>query len=191
METPAQPNVFATTRSLCVQAERQRALCSGFTLLETLVAIAVLALALIGPMVLAHNTLQGSRATKEKITASYLAQDALEYLKAANDTNGSAGALWLTGLSACTGANGCTVDTTLAFAGAFAACSGTCAPLRFDSTNVYYGYNAGWAQTEYVRTARITTITSDEVKVTVTITWNEEGIPHTFSLVEYWYRYLN
>jgi type II secretory pathway pseudopilin PulG len=71
----------------------------GFTLIEALVAIAVLMVAITGPMVLAQKSLSSADLSKDQTTASFLAQDAIEDVLnirdtiAVSQTTGS----WLTG----------------------------------------------------------------------------------------------
>jgi type II secretory pathway pseudopilin PulG len=53
---------------------------SGFTLIETFVAITVLVIAVLGPMTLLSRALQNSRYIKDDIIASYLAQEGVELM---------------------------------------------------------------------------------------------------------------
>lgn len=51
---------------------------SGFTLIETFVAIVVLTIAVLGPMTLLSRALQDSRYIKDEIIATFLAQEGVE-----------------------------------------------------------------------------------------------------------------
>ena len=53
---------------------------SGFTLIETFVAIVVLMVAVLGPMALLSKALQDSRYIKDEITATFLAQEGVELM---------------------------------------------------------------------------------------------------------------
>jgi prepilin-type N-terminal cleavage/methylation domain-containing protein len=97
---------------------------SGFTLVETLVAIAILMIAIAGPLTVAEKGLSAAIYARNQLMASYLAQDAMESIKNIVDSNELAKAkdnttLWLNGLSnySCISssdspANFCTIDTT-------------------------------------------------------------------------------
>src|ERR1035437_9310157 len=74
---------------------------SGFTLVETLVAIAILMIAIAGPLTVAEKGLSASIYARDQLMASYLAQDAMESIKNVVDSNELAKAnggtvLWLT-----------------------------------------------------------------------------------------------
>lgn len=53
---------------------------SGFTLIETFVAITILMIVVLGPMSLLSNALQNARFISDEITATYLAQEGVELM---------------------------------------------------------------------------------------------------------------
>ena len=59
----------------------------GFTLVETLVAVTVLLLVIIGPMTIAQKGIQNAGYAKDQFTAVYLAQEALEAVREARDAD--------------------------------------------------------------------------------------------------------
>lgn len=61
---------------------------AGFTILETLVAISILLLALTAPLVIVSQALRSSYFSRDQITAYYLAQEAIEYLRNKRDNQG-------------------------------------------------------------------------------------------------------
>lgn len=63
---------------------------AGFTILETLVAISILVLALTAPLVIVSQALKSSYFSRDQITAYYLAQEAVEYLRNKRDNQGLA-----------------------------------------------------------------------------------------------------
>src|SRR3989338_8277612 len=80
---------------------RARAL-SGFTLVETLVAVAVFTAAIAGPMTLVQKSLSSARYAKDQTIANYLAGEAIEYVRSLRDENIYKGSSdWLSGLGEC------------------------------------------------------------------------------------------
>ncbi|TSC69170.1 MAG: Uncharacterized protein G01um101456_314 [Parcubacteria group bacterium Gr01-1014_56] len=166
----------------------------GFTLIETLVAIFILSVAIAGPLTIASKGLNAALVAKDQITAFYLAQDAVEYVRFARDTNRLGNGDWITGAGApngvnlipCTvpsgGANGCEVDTTGNNPnGTPAACGSTCTVLKYDNTNKRFTYasGSGIVTSIYTRKIVLTQISADEYKLTVTVTWSDvAGITH-------------
>ena len=60
----------------------------GFTMVETLVAISILTIAVIGPLGIISQALHTSYYTRNQMTAYYLAQEAIEYVKNERDEQG-------------------------------------------------------------------------------------------------------
>ena len=60
---------------------------TGFTLVETLVAIAILMIAIAGPLTVAEKGLSAAIYARDKLIGSYLAQDGMEAIKNIVDTN--------------------------------------------------------------------------------------------------------
>ncbi len=152
---------------------------AGFTLIETLVAVAVLIVSLVGPMALVQRSLNSAAYTREQITAFFLGQDAMELLTNIrdNDTkNGTAGFAYAR--TNCGGTYGCIMDTTVAPAAtpanAISRCTSACPPMRKDSTGSFYGYNSSWGVSEYTRTIRVTQPNGnlDENLIEVILTWD-------------------
>jgi len=57
----------------------------GFTLVESLVAIAIVALSISGPLWAAGNSLRAAQVAQDQLTASSLSQEAVEYVRAIRD----------------------------------------------------------------------------------------------------------
>lgn len=77
---------------------------SGFTLVEALVAISILMIAIASPMTLAQKGLSTATLSKDQMTATFLAQDAIEAVKnirdqIALDPNNESDIDWLQGRS--------------------------------------------------------------------------------------------
>lgn len=157
----------------------------GFTLLETIVAIAILSLAIMGPLELAVRSIGMAGVSRNQITAFYLAQDAMEYVKNVRDTNFlTLGANWLDGLSDCRGASVCYVDVTTDPSVSVKACTGDCPVLKYDNNNHYYDYDIDSENTIFTRTVKISDVIGNinEVKVQVTVSWKEKTGQKDFTI---------
>lgn len=161
----------------------------GFTLIETLVAVLLLSTAIAGPLTIASKGLSAALIARDQMIAFYLAQDAVEYVRYVRDSNKLDSDPWLTGLSACTGANGCTIDPT---SGTVAACSGTCSLInKYDdgAGHVYFSYTLGSVTPQQFRrtvalAAPSTGETTEEV-LTVSVSWRaQSGVTRTISVRE-------
>jgi prepilin-type N-terminal cleavage/methylation domain-containing protein len=59
----------------------------GFTILETLVAIAILLISIAGPLTIAEKSLVTAANSENQMIASYLAEDLMEYIENVRDNN--------------------------------------------------------------------------------------------------------
>jgi type II secretory pathway pseudopilin PulG len=175
----------------------------AFTLIETLVAITILMLAVAGPLTIAHKGLFSAVYAKEQITAFYLAQDAIEYIRSVRDSNElsiAAGSAidWLEGLQPCISddnSSACQIDTRapeLNSTGTeVGSCSGACSNLQefTNGSQIHYGhYGSGGEESNFRRTIRIMrpVLGNDveEAAVSVTIEWTIGGINRDFTVQE-------
>lgn len=158
----------------------------GFTVIETLIAVMVLLTSIVGPMSVASKGLYAAFYARDEITAFYLAQEGLEFVRNFRDTTklmhdkedidsvnaGGAPAhtsdQWLDGLEDCdtaVNADGCIIDARLSPVdpNAILPCSGKCTVVQFDSGTGLFGYDTGgggsWENTKYERTIKINKIT--------------------------------
>ncbi len=166
----------------------------GFTLIESLVAITLLTVSIVGPMALAEQSLTSAYYARDQITASYLAQDGIEAIRELRDSNilkiaeGQSGVTVMQGID--TSGSPFTVDDSQAIPAAVNACPGTCPVLRTDGE--FYGYNGTWQPTSFVRTITATYTATDEVHLTVTISWQTGSYQtRTFTVSEDMYRWVN
>jgi len=120
------------------------------TIIETLVAISILLIALAGPLTISANGLESSLYGRDQITASYLAQEGIEYVRNVRDTDTLTGASsWVSNLAPCISSNGsmqyCNINTYIGDpTSAIRLCSGqVCPPLLLDSNTDLYQYTAG------------------------------------------------
>lgn len=57
----------------------------GFTLIETMIAITILTLAMAGPLYTASRSIVAAQTARDQLTASYLAQEGIEYARMMRD----------------------------------------------------------------------------------------------------------
>lgn len=189
----------------------QNKLQKGFTLVETMVAISILSLAVTGPLLIAQKGVGSAIYARDQITAFYLAQEAVEYIRNVRDSNRISGVPWLeqftNGPSACKEdgfGRRCQIDSQysdFANSNAIQACSDSsnpdtdpnspCPQMKIDSANNIYGYGSGgnWAPTIFTRTISIDDRTkpNQEAEISVTISWNTTlfAPQKTFTIKEY------
>src|SRR4051812_46204680 len=95
----------------------------GFTLVETLVAVSILSLSIGAAFAAVQSGLQASSGAKDQVTAFYLAQEGMEYIKNVRDNNAlnainGGSNTWLTGMAASSGdfcyfGKVCSIDSPL------------------------------------------------------------------------------
>jgi prepilin-type N-terminal cleavage/methylation domain-containing protein len=170
---------------------------AGFTLVETMVAITILVIAVVGPLYAVHRSVVASYTARDALAATALAQEGMEYVRSVRDSNYlSNSSDWLSGLDTCivTGPEGpsdfgCAVDPNPT--PTIAACaSGGCAALRLDSSYRYrQSANAGYPVTRFARKVTISRVSSEAVLVTVAVSWSTLRIPYTVTVSEYLYNW--
>lgn len=164
----------------------------GFTLIETLVAIAILTMVLSGLMGLIYmSTMSGQQNVKSTI-ATYLAADGIEFIRWERDSfflkhysyKKNLINKWVhnSDISKCMGSTGCKVDTRIGYE-KIADCSGDCPPLEFYKKSGgigLYGYNTPGSKSKFTRKITISASdldsngTVDQVKVVSIVTWPKE-----------------
>lgn len=172
-----------TTRTQNQPARRRAS--RGFSIIETLVAISILLLAITGPMAFAQSSLRAAAYARDQVTAFFLAQDAIEFVKHIRDENSLTGfrSAWLDGLADCRGQD-CMVSSVDVEIGSATdgsqyaqACgsAGACL-LWLDPDTGLYGVQTGSRDpSRFTRRVRIEPVDGmsdvDEVRVVVTIDW--------------------
>lgn len=171
----------------------------AFTLIETLVAVAVLTVAIVAPMTLTQQSLSGAYYARDQITAYNLAQEGIESVRALRD-----GQI----LQIATAADSSVdlfgpipVNQDFIIDGletnaleAIDTCSGVCPPLQLNADGDLYTYGAGLIETKFVRTLRAAYVTgsTDEIQLSSTVTWiADSGQPRSFTIYENVYRWIN
>lgn len=142
----------------------------GFTLLEVIAAMAVIGVGVGAAFVLIQRTLMFSSVVAFRTTASYLAQEGEEIARNIRDTNLLAlhkgfGGTWSDGLTSC--AAGCEAD--------YEDTQFVSYQNRFlKRNNFFYSYTGG-SETAFKRKIIITPVSSDQLDVSVEVTWSERG----------------
>ena len=148
---------------------------SGFTLIETIVAIVIL----LGVVVFAFNiAFRGTvyaELAKDQVIATFLAQDALDYVIFQKKQNiiSEPESDWLNGFGDCKSSNGCSIDTTVGLvSGAVKSCDSDCENLKLSSDGRYRYGGSDDFDTKFERKITIEDIENGvEARVSVEITW--------------------
>jgi len=150
---------------------------SGFTLIETLVAITILVVSVSAPLTLAAKGLSSAYFARDQITAFYLAQEAVEIIRNMRDENILSGRGWTSGIPIGTPfiAEALTNTTEV--------CTGTCEYLKYNDETGFYNYTSGDAS-RYRRTVEVETVDSKEISISVTIDWQSGIFSRSFSIKE-------
>ena len=150
----------------------------GFSLVETLVAIAIFSASIIGLMSVLASGIADTNYARQKITATYLAQEGIEYIRNMRDTNALAGGAWnnfTTSLNSCVnkdsacGINNSVPTTDSRFI--FSCSTGDCKLYTnsggFD-TNSATGIDSGFTRKIWKET-----VNGDEVKIFSQVSWTQ------------------
>ena len=170
----------------------------GFSLVELLVAISILSIAILATFTAVQGSFRSNLFAEDQIIASYLGQEAIEFVRNIRDENGikntkaieSGGTYpWLSGIAQistdpCYPGKFCTIDSPLKLLASCNSNASSCQVLRFDTNTGLYGYTAGWSATKYKRSISFTRISANEVRVNVDVSWQGQGISKTFSISE-------
>lgn len=174
-------NKFQITKSKFQISEKQR----GFTILESIVAIAILSLSIAGAFTVVQQSLSQATAAKDEVQAFYLAQEAVEVIRNLRDNNqiarvksgNPASINWLTNIIAlntdCAFNKICKVDGNTMAVSSCGDNWGDCQYLRQDYSTQLFGYNPSWIQTNFKREVKIESVDSDKIAVTVRVTWGK------------------
>ena len=150
----------------------------GFTVIESLVAIAILMLAVTGAASAIQTGISSYIFSKDQIIAFYLAQEAIEQVRNIRDQNGIQNTNWLSGLSSgagdpCFFGSACTVDPVVSSIATRCPAPGSCPVLRQDLVTGFFGYNSSWPTTVFRREIVLSQINANEISVLVTVNWSK------------------
>lgn len=177
----------------------------GFTLVETLVAVTIVAVAVAGPLYSANRAIIAAQGARLQLTAAHLSQEGIEHIHALRDTeyliaykaHGADvdGTAWTTFRSEIETACGtaCTVDSdpTLSVGTlsgeSIQPCGGTCGPLYLSqgpSSKIYTQSAAGGAgeKTIYTRSIQVFRISDTDERIVSTVSWKFHDIPYSVQI---------
>lgn len=176
----------------------------GFTLIETMVAIAILTLSIVGPMITANRAIVAADTASDQLTASYLAQEGIEYVRAVRDneflaaysTNTTTKA-WnnftfsYSAIAQCDATSNtrqaCTLDPA---SNTLAPCTvgSTCMPLYLgqiiSGVYMYTQQNVG-VKTAFTRTIQMVRVTGTDDRITSTVSWSFHSIPYAVTITDH------
>jgi prepilin-type N-terminal cleavage/methylation domain-containing protein len=162
----------------------------GFTLIETLIAITVLTLSIVGPFQIVQGVLNSAYNSRDQLIGAGLAQEAMEYVREVRDSNYlynvHGGAVsWLYGFDGTGGLpncysnvgslSDCSVDPQKKTINACGSVGCTPGPLYIEPNTYLYTQQTVGTVTKFTRTVRMTQISASETLVTVTVTWQNHG----------------
>ncbi len=184
----------------------------GFTVVEALVAIAILLLSITSAFSVAQSSLQSSNFAKNRTTAYFLAQEGIESIRHLRDNNGlkmlkenaNPGSIsWLGGFAEPGDRNSpCALDVNtcliavLAFMNAVN-CNGVC-PNFWHLGNEFFQYKGDeeeGAITSFNRSIQLYSVSDEngpndnEIQVVVTVTWNQGAIEKSVVVSENLYNW--
>jgi prepilin-type N-terminal cleavage/methylation domain-containing protein len=156
----------------------------GFTLVETLVAISILLIAVVGPISLIGDALHKLYYAKDQMIAINLAQEGIEVVRQVRDSNMLSGVAWDTGI-----VSGTYVVDAFSSPAVF-----SCADTKvYQDANGYRQRCTVDNSTQFSsRTVVVTDIGSAPVvekKVTSTVIWTTGGQVGTITATEYLFKW--
>lgn len=194
---------FARLRARFMPAARlERGFGAGFTLIETLIAVLVLSLSVAGPLYVADRALVAAQVSRDELTASYLAQEGVEYVRGMRDheflyvrqnapgPNLSRDA-WLAfafgsggdgqgSIANCVG-HSCSLDPakSMGFGSdhALNLCNNGACPGLFLGANGRYNLTGG-VPTGFARSIQATQVSLNNLRVVVTVSWQNHGVTY-------------
>lgn len=155
----------------------------GFTLVEVLVALALLTAGLIPAFLQAASAVRLTGQVRNSLIATHLAQEGVETVRAMRDDNWFASRPFDTGLTGCI--SGCRIQYDSAVPLPLAGNP----PIKLDPLTGLYQYAAG-ADTGFTRTLTITEPTTHELRVVSAVSWNEHSGVKTITLEYYLFDWL-
>lgn len=173
---------------------------TGFTLIEALVAVSIMTISIAGPLYTASRAIVAAQNARDQLTASYLAQEGIEYVRMMRDNaylavrnqSDASSAAWATFLAgigtSCASPNFCTLDPDptlgVGIGSSIKVCSGTCAPLYLSTANIYNQREDG-AKTAFTRTIQVNDVTGTDKQVVSEVLWDFHGTQYSVTVTDH------
>lgn len=149
----------------------------GFTLIETMVALTIVLVAVVGPISLIGNSLSNIYYARDQMVAINLAQEGIEVVRQKRDNSLLATAQWDTDFSV--------VGSYIVDAPLLSLSIGGDTKIYQDADGFYRQGSEFPTATQFSRTVTIAVAGSEEKKVTSTVTWNTGNKAGTITAIEY------
>lgn len=161
----------------------------GFTIVESLVAISILVVSVIGAMSAIQSGISSYIFSKDQITAFYLAQEGFEQIRNIRDENNLSDLNWLNGIAEnsddpCYFGEACTVSPIEETNATRCSAPGSCPVLHQDTATGFFGYNSSWPESIFRREIELSSVNANEISVTVTVYWSKGILNRQFKVRE-------
>lgn len=177
---------------------------TGFTLIEAMIAVSILTLAVAGPLFTANSAIVAAETARDRLTASYLAQEGIEYMRMMRDNaylnayrnnepnvSTTAWADFIGGsnpwsITGCVDTP-CTLDTTrdMGYGSSFSATSGD-QPLYLLANGVYSQQNLPGSEVQpFTRTIQAFTLSGSDERIVSMVSWSYHGVPYVVTISDH------
>jgi len=177
----------------------------GFSLVETLVAVLLFSVGVVTMLNVLAKGISDTGYAKQKISAEYMAQEGIELVRNIRDTHVLYSPSPQTGwnafrasLGSCNGKCYINADNLFVVTPPMQitkipviACGQSCPTILYNSNNGKFGYTTG-TSSGMLREIRVDPVagTSDEIKITSTVFWNQGSGTYKVSFTENLYNWL-
>lgn len=180
----------------------------AFTLIETMIAITILTFAVAGPLFTASRSIVAAQTARDQLTASYLAQEGVEFVRAMRDREYlnayQAGGLTVSAVAWDNFLNGgndgsitqcraaaCSMDLTRPMGygngSALFQCSGEACKLYTLASGVYATERSGQSGeiTPFSRTIQAVDVSGNDERIVSKVSWDFHGIPYSVTVTDH------
>lgn len=166
----------------------------AFTLIEVLIAITILIVGIISGFVLVTRALYNVAVIKDRLTASFLAQEGIELTRQIRDSNflrilNEQSADWRDGLGDGTYIIESKIDSE-GLIGLVAIGEDENPIFFYDNVFKIYNYNNNGEPTDFIRKIEIETIGNDEIRVESIMQWKTRTIDFDLTVEDHLYNWM-